>query len=58
MNILFSLILMAFSVLLLVVNRVPEPKRVKVSDRELLNRRYESGEISVQEYFYLLKHLQ
>lgn len=57
MSILYSLVLAIFSVLLFAVNRTPEPKRVRVSDLELLNRRYESGEISAQEYLILLQQL-
>lgn len=58
MSILYSLILLVFGVFLFVINRTPEPKRVRVSDVELLNRRYESGQISAQEYLVLLQHLR
>lgn len=58
MSIAYSLILLIFGVFLFVSNRTAEPKRVKVSDLELLTRRYESGQISAQEYLVLLQHLR
>lgn len=58
MNIAFTLIMVVFGVFLLVVNRTPEPQRVRVSDLELLNRSYESGEINTQEYLVLLQQLR
>jgi uncharacterized membrane protein len=58
MNIAFTLIMVVFGVFLFVVNRTPEPQRVRVSDLELLNRSYESGEITTQEYLVLLQQLR
>jgi|LSQX01.2.fsa_nt_gb uncharacterized membrane protein len=58
MNIAFTLIMVVFGVFLFVANRTPEPQRVRVSDLELLNRSYESGEITTQEYLVLLQQLR
>jgi len=58
MMMIYSLVLAAMMIHLFLVGQRPEPKKVRVSDLELLNRRYESGQISAQEYLVLLQSLR
>lgn len=58
MMMIYSLVLAALTIHLFLAYQRPEPKRARVSDLELLNRRYESGQISAQEYLVLLQSLR
>ena len=54
----YALLLAAMTIHLCVVYQRPEPKKARISDLELLNWRYDAGEISAQEYLVLLQSLR
>jgi len=58
MMMIYALMLAAMSIHLYGVYTRPEMKKARISDLELLNRRYDAGQISAQEYLVLLQSLR
>jgi len=58
MMMIYSLVLAALIIHLFLIKGTPQPKKARISDLELLNRRYEAGQISAQEYLVLLQSLR
>lgn len=58
MMMIYALLLAAMTIHLYGVYQRPAPKKARISDLELLNRRYDAGQINAQEYLVLLQSLR
>lgn len=59
MSFIYTILLLAsLGTYYVLIRQAPEPQKVRISDLEILNRQYESGQISVDEYLIRLQELR
>jgi hypothetical protein len=59
MSFIYTILLLAsLGIFYVLMRQAPEPKKARISDLEILNRQYESGQISVSEYLIRLQQLR